>query len=160
MREFHFEVAIMNMLCHHPNIVSFTGYTDKRSYSIIMKLSSFSLHNLIFDKPGKIIDPETLLSLSIDICKGMNFIHQHEIVHLDLKPGNILVDRENGPERMTAKITDFGFATPIDGLNQDDRAVRGLERSKVVGMTDAYAAPEVPLIYSYQVNSFFHTRYV
>ena len=39
------------------------------------------------------------------ICKGLNFLHKCNIVHLDLKPQNILMDAN-----MMPKIADFGLS--------------------------------------------------
>lgn len=39
------------------------------------------------------------------ICEGLHYLHQNNILHLDLKPGNILLD-----EDMMPKITDFGLS--------------------------------------------------
>lgn len=37
----------------------------------------------------------TLLKVAIDVSKGMNYLHQHNIIHRDLKAANLLMD-ENG----------------------------------------------------------------
>ena len=39
------------------------------------------------------------------ICEGLHYLHQINILHLDLTPGNILLD-----EDMMPKITDFGLS--------------------------------------------------
>jgi coatomer subunit beta' len=39
------------------------------------------------------------------ICSGLNFLHERDIVHLDLKPQNILMDAN-----MIPKIVDFGLS--------------------------------------------------
>jgi wee1-like protein kinase len=46
--------------------------------------------------------------LKLKICKGLNFIHERGIAHLDVKPDNIYV--RNG----VYKLGDFGCATLID----------------------------------------------
>ncbi|EMS57446.1 Putative cysteine-rich receptor-like protein kinase 39 [Triticum urartu] len=43
------------------------------------------------------------------ICNGLNYLHDQRITHLDLKPGNILLDA-----RMDPKITDFGISRCFD----------------------------------------------
>ena len=39
------------------------------------------------------------------ICRGLHFLHESNIVHLDLKPQNILLD-----DTMMPKIADFGLS--------------------------------------------------
>nr|XP_051199608.1 cysteine-rich receptor-like protein kinase 26 [Lolium perenne] len=39
------------------------------------------------------------------ICEGLNFLHQRSILHLDLKPANILLDKN-----MVVKVADFGLS--------------------------------------------------
>jgi serine/threonine protein kinase len=43
------------------------------------------------------------------ICKGIQYLHDNNIVHLDLKPANILLD-----DYMTPKISDFGLSRHFD----------------------------------------------
>lgn len=43
------------------------------------------------------------------ICQGLNYLHEKKIVHLDLKPANILLDY-----CMVPKIADFGVSKCFD----------------------------------------------
>jgi len=43
------------------------------------------------------------------ICEGLHYLHENHIVHLDLKPGNILLDND-----MVPKIADFGLSRCFD----------------------------------------------
>ncbi len=45
------------------------------------------------------------LSITKDIINGLHYIHEHNILHCDIKPENILFNH-----KMQAKITDFGLA--------------------------------------------------
>ena len=141
--EFHFEIALMAHLGSHPNIIQLVGYCDAPTYSIVMKFCDGSLHNLIFEQ--RVLKYGEKIQFALDIATGMGFIHSMDIVHLDLKPGNILIDcADPVANRPVAKITDFGFATAIEDTgNGSQRAVKGLQYSRVIGMTTAYAAPEV-----------------
>src|SRR5437868_9194230 len=70
---------------------------------------------------------DALYDVVLQIASGLHHIHHLGIIHLDLKPSNILVD-ENGK----AKVMDFGVA--IGSHNFLDRQIRG---------TLHYMAPEV-----------------
>ena len=43
------------------------------------------------------------------ICEGLHYLHEMRIVHLDLKPANILLD-----DNMVPKIADFGISRWFD----------------------------------------------
>ena len=44
-------------------------------------------------------------NIALDVARGLHFLHNHSVVHFDLKSHNILLSREG-----TAKITDVGLA--------------------------------------------------
>jgi len=69
--------------------------------------------------------------IAIQICKGLGAAHRHGVIHRDVKPHNILVNR-----RGVCKITDFGIAQVED----DDQA--SLTRTGSVMGTLGYIAPE------------------
>jgi len=64
------------------------------------------------------------------ICRGLHFLHESNIVHLDLKPQNILLD-----DTMMPKIADFGLSRLLG--EQKSRTVT----LKIAG-TFGYMAPE------------------
>ena len=71
------------------------------------------------------------LRLMIEICDALEHAHRRRVVHLDLKPSNILVDDEGRP-----KVLDFGIAQLIDRRS-------GSSTSSSSGrMTPQFAAPE------------------
>ena len=47
--------------------------------------------------------------------KGLSYIHEKQIVHLDLKPENLIAIDDNGDKYKMAKIVDFGMAKNIGG---------------------------------------------
>ena len=65
------------------------------------------------------------------LCKALHIAHANKVLHLDIKPGNILVD-ENGD----AALTDFGVAKQYD----DEGSI--INRAGVHGTSD-FAAPEM-----------------
>ena len=68
-----------------------------------------------------------LTDLMLQVVSGLHHIHHAGMVHLDIKPSNILVD-----EAQRARIMDFGLAVPHEQLQE--RKIRG---------TLHYMAPEV-----------------
>ncbi|HEX5051722.1 MAG TPA: serine/threonine-protein kinase [Planctomycetota bacterium] len=75
------------------------------------------------------------LSLFTTICRAVHFAHQNLIVHLDLKPSNILVDEHGVP-----KLLDFGVAGLLEGVAQSTAAATAT-RSRP--LTPEYASPEL-----------------
>ena len=77
------------------------------------------------------LDLRERLALFIRICEGVQHAHHKGVIHRDLKPGNILVDRIDG--RASPKIIDFGIATATS------RALAGVQER--AGTPD-YMSPE------------------
>jgi len=74
--------------------------------------------------------------VALDLCAGLEAIHQTGIIHRDLKTRNImLVEREGQPR---AVLTDFGLAIQLD---DGGRVQRGPETHLLAG-TPEYMAPE------------------
>jgi serine/threonine-protein kinase len=69
-----------------------------------------------------------LVPLLIRVAEAVGYAHSHQVIHRDLKPGNILVTTDGG-----VKILDFGIA---DRLDRSDG-----ERPSISG-TPFYMAPE------------------
>lgn len=65
-------------------------------------------------------DEEKVWALLREILQGLNHIHEQSMIHRDLKPGNVLIDR-NGH----AKLADFGLATSRFLLQTDAARLTG-----------------------------------
>jgi serine/threonine-protein kinase len=67
-------------------------------------MDSGSLQDYISDRPC----PDGWMArynIGLDICKGMSYLHKLNVIHRDLKPGNVVLDRYG-----RGKITDFGLS--------------------------------------------------
>ncbi len=77
------------------------------------------------------------LSLFASVCRAVQHAHAKGVVHRDLKPGNILVEYEDG--RSLPKVIDFGVAKAIDESTANTRHFTRL--GQMVG-TPEYMSPE------------------
>ncbi len=81
---------------------------------------------------GQPLEPALFLRLAIGIAAALSRLHQHDIIHKDLKPANILVDAISGETRLTG----FGLASRIPREHQVPVAM------EVIAGSFAYMAPE------------------
>jgi tetratricopeptide (TPR) repeat protein len=71
------------------------------------------------------------IELFLQICSAVDYAHRNFVIHRDVKPGNIVIDRQGQP-----KLLDFGICK----LLQNDAA--GPEETRVQLLTTNYASPE------------------
>jgi serine/threonine-protein kinase PknK len=126
-RAFLRECQAMGALSGHPHIVTVhrAGTTDRgRPYIVMDLMSGGSLAERISTAP--VPWPE-LLDIGVLLAGALETAHRRDILHLDLKPANILVSRYGEP-----KLGDFGISR-LPGVAETSGGVR---------VSPAYAAPE------------------
>ncbi|XP_055815482.1 serine/threonine-protein kinase STY46 [Solanum dulcamara] len=103
--EFAQEVYIMRKV-RHKNVVQFIGACTRPPNLCIVTeyMSGGSVYDYLHKQRGSFKLP-TLLKVAIDVSKGMNYLHQNNIIHRDLKAANLLMD-----ENEVIKVADFGVA--------------------------------------------------
>ena len=109
-------------------VIDTTCQTDpsddpQASVLFIMERQNRDLHTAL--KIGDLSALERIF-IAIDVVDGIRFLHQHGLVHRDIKLKNVLLDNQN-----RAKITDLGFCKPDAMLN-----------ASIVG-TPIHMAPEL-----------------
>jgi tRNA A-37 threonylcarbamoyl transferase component Bud32 len=89
----------------HPNVVSVhdVGEIDGRPYIVMEHVDGTSLKQRI-ERSGA-LPLADVVRIGTEIANGLEFTHSRGIIHADLKPSNILLDRDDRP-----KICDFGIA--------------------------------------------------
>jgi len=90
---------------NHPNIVTIydVGKSDDVAYIAMEFLQGRELRDIMND--GGLLPVDQVLDIVAQVAQGLAYAHEHEIVHRDVKPSNIMVVRDGH-----VKITDFGIA--------------------------------------------------
>ncbi|XP_044947875.1 putative receptor-like protein kinase At4g00960 [Hordeum vulgare subsp. vulgare] len=135
--EFHQEVQCL-MKTNHKNVVRFLGYCAGKQGNLVMTHVQQRLFCFEYIPKGSldkyITDAyrewQTCYKIIKGISEGLQFLHERHIIHLDLKPANILLD-----DRMVPKITNFDLSRCLGG-NQRQNI------TKTMLGTFGYLAPE------------------
>ncbi|HAE41483.1 MAG TPA: Stk1 family PASTA domain-containing Ser/Thr kinase, partial [Clostridiales bacterium] len=93
---------------NHKNIVNVydTGVDDGIYYIVMEYLEGITLHELIQKNKG--LSTDTAVDICIQICEALDHAHSNGIIHRDIKPHNILIDKNN-----QVKVADFGIARAV-----------------------------------------------
>ncbi|MGB3210327.1 MAG: protein kinase [Desulforhopalus sp.] len=113
----------------HDRIVRFLRRDRSGMYLVMEFIDGENLRTLLNKK--KKLPLANACSTLLEIAEGVQYLHENSIIHLDLKPDNIMVTPDNG-----IKILDFGLANHLD---HNDLLARDLPGPKG---TPYYIAPE------------------
>ena len=113
----------------HPNVVDVydVGEYDGHHYIVMEYIRGRTLKQLISQRGA--LHKEESINIMIQLTSAVQHAHEHNIIHRDIKPQNVLV-KDDG----TVKITDFGIALAHD-------AVQLTQTDAVLGSAH-YLAPE------------------
>ena len=128
VRRFQLEAEAAAAL-DHPNIVPIfeVGQHRGRQYFSMGFVHGGSLAERLAAGP---LPPREAAQLIAAVARAVQYAHDHGVIHRDLKPGNILLDKEGQP-----RVTDFGLAKRVRG--GEDLTTTG----QILG-TPAYMSPE------------------
>ncbi|XP_020169813.1 putative receptor protein kinase ZmPK1 [Aegilops tauschii subsp. strangulata] len=153
-QEFRSEISVIGRI-YHMNLVRIWGFCVEKTHKLLVSefIENGSLAAVLFDHQSNspVLQWGQRYNIALGVAKGLAYLH-HEclewIVHCDVKPENILLDRDFQP-----KIADFGL------MKLQQRGSSAEMLSKVHG-TRGYIAPEWALnlpingkadVYSYGV---------
>lgn len=129
------EARICSQL-NHPNIVSVLdfGYTEDGLVYLVMEyLEGAALADIVHQQGGLTL--ANVIWLMEPLCHAISAAHGQNVVHRDLKPGNVMVATLSGNDT-TVKVVDFGISKPMDEDN-----LKHTQLGTVMG-TPGYLAPE------------------
>ncbi len=117
----------------HANIVQVFDFGEiEGNFFISMAyMSGGSLRDLL--SKGGALNRERAMQIFLETASGLSYAHSKNVIHRDLKPGNILLD-----EKGTARVSDLGFAKVLTSASSMSMSVSG----GLIG-TPAYMAPEL-----------------
>jgi serine/threonine protein kinase len=105
------------------------GRSDGRAFELLEHITKGSLADLILSYGPK-LDDKLAQAILRELAEAIEYVHSLDVVHRDIKPGNILV---RSIEPLDLVLTDFGIASILDGAS-----VRFTSLSR----TGMYGAPE------------------
>ncbi|MGP1459097.1 MAG: serine/threonine protein kinase [Treponema sp.] len=117
---------------HSPFIVHLFDYFTEGSYRYMAEefVDGMALDKLLAKQT--VLSPQLALLILQDACLALKYAHSKDIVHRDIKPGNILISK-----RAEIKLADFGIATADKETGTDSVTKAGVSLG-----TPAYMPPE------------------
>ena len=127
---FEREAKNAGRLSGEPNLVDIYdwGFEGARPYIVMEFVKGKSLKQLLSEKGPP--PPQRAAEIMIAVARALEAAHNHGIIHRDVKPANILIDKSGD-----VKVADFGFA-------KSDQDTDDLTETGFVMGTVAYVAPE------------------
>jgi serine/threonine protein kinase len=121
------EAQILHRL-RHPHIVEVLDYVPAGEFALIVmeRAGGGSLRARLRADP--VVTPEWACGTALAVASALEFAHGHNVLHRDVKPGNLLFTTAGRP-----KLSDFGIAKALHGTSTLP--------SEVIG-TPLYMAPE------------------
>jgi len=129
---------------NHPNIVTIfdAGEEHDLAYIAMDYIEGSSLDN--FTLPEDLLSIADVFKVGIEVAEALDYAHKKNVVHRDIKPGNIIYNRKTD----TLKVTDFGIACLIDSNKTRTGTILGspsymspeqLAGKKVDGRSDIFS---------------------
>lgn len=112
---------------HHPNLVEYKEIHESSDgvYILMEYVDGETLGQRMQQHPAYFADPKNLYKFFSQLLSCLQCLHQHQVLHLDIKPDNILLTRVSDD----VKLIDLGFCY-TDSYDQ------------TMGRNDLYSAPE------------------
>lgn len=127
------EINTMIELKGHPHIVTIEDYhiyRDEQFCMIMIRMEELDCLSKYIRRGINLLSREKIIQIGVDICSALELCEQRNIIHRDIKPGNIFLSEING-----YKLGDFGISRTMESI---------YENATMSGIgTLHYMAPEV-----------------
>ncbi|MEL7645555.1 MAG: serine/threonine-protein kinase [Anaerolineaceae bacterium] len=127
----------------HPNIVRYYEmvHEDGLAFFLMDFIQGVTLRKLLKEE-SKTFSLSKILSIMDPMCKALNYAHEQDVIHCDVKPENIIIDQNEN-----VFLTDFGIAHTTETNTDIIRsagtpaymAPEQIQKSEITPQTDIYA---------------------
>jgi eukaryotic-like serine/threonine-protein kinase len=117
-KRFFLEASVSSQLVH-PNIITIHDYgeTDNGDLFMAMEyLEGVSLSHYV--KRYAPLDQKLVIHIALQIARAVRVAHKRNVIHRDLKPGNVMVV-PRGEDEHFIKVLDFGLVKMLESSKQD-----------------------------------------
>ncbi len=143
--------ALVTCRLQHPCIVPIYEHghaEDERPYFAMKLVTGHSLGKILASPPTNQTDRSRLLKIFEQVCRAIAYAHSQGILHLDLKPANVMVGEfgevyvmDWGLSRVLQMSDRLGSETKLENLSAEPLKSNSIASSGIHG-TPAYMAPE------------------
>ena len=136
-KRFEREAQLCSQL-DHVNVCTIFDFNEANGvfYIAMQYVEGKNVRQLVNGRP---LEMKSALSIAIQVCDALAYTHERNIIHRDIKAGNVMVTSTG-----LVKILDFGLAKLVQGEHEH---LKGVDRTEIteIGIpygTATYAAPE------------------
>ncbi len=130
VERFRREARLMMDLNSERIVQVYDHFKEGTSYYIVEEyVEGISLDALI--RKERYLSNDAAMLILYEVCRALKFAHDRQVIHRDIKPGNILISIQG-----EVKLADFGIATSADEMED------GLTKDGTMLGTPAYIPPE------------------
>lgn len=114
-------VAALN----HPNVLRFIGISmdfrdagdgQRSELKLVWEYCSMGGLDEVIQKKRSKLSASIKFKIAREITAGMAFLHEHNVLHRDLKPGNVFLNNEGS--KFACKVGDFGTSRNVKGVDE------------------------------------------
>lgn len=101
----------------HPNIVAVYDFEadGTHAYLVMEYVDGLNLAELLARVEGGRLTPDECAHVAASVGRALAYAHENRVLHLDIKPTNIMIDRQG-----TVKLADFGMASLASAAGYGD----------------------------------------
>jgi eukaryotic-like serine/threonine-protein kinase len=130
---FEIEARLLSSL-HHPRVVNVMDYFTQETgvYLVMEMIQGKDLGEILKERGNPGLPVAEAIEYTRQACEALQYVHDQQIVHRDVKPANLIDSPDNGG----IVLVDFGVARQIGAQEQVDQGTIGIG-------TPRFMAPEV-----------------